>query len=44
LGQVLLLPVVTASVAFTLSESTAFAGAREWVRGALISTWLTAIQ
>lgn len=38
MGQVLLLSLVTASVAFTLCETTLFAGLRDWVRGR--SAWL----
>ena len=36
--QVVLLSLVTASVAFTLCETAAFAGLRDWVRGR--SVWL----
>ena len=36
--EVVLLSVATASVAFTLSETTVFAGLREWVKGR--SVWL----
>lgn len=38
LGQVVLLSLVTASVAFALSETTVFAEAREWVKSR--SVWL----
>jgi hypothetical protein len=38
LGQVVLLSLVTASVAFTLCETTLFAGLRDWVKGR--SAWL----
>jgi hypothetical protein len=37
-GQVIWLSLVTASVAFTLSEATVLAGAREWVKAR--SAWL----
>jgi Protein of unknown function (DUF1360) len=33
LGQVVSLSLVTASVAFTLSETKLFAGLREWLKG-----------
>ena len=32
MGQVVLLSLVTASVAFTLCETTLFAGLRDWVK------------
>jgi hypothetical protein len=38
LAQVVWLSLVTASVAFTLSEATVFAGPREWVKAR--SAWL----
>jgi hypothetical protein len=38
LEQVVWLSLVTASVAFCLSETTVFAGLREWVKGR--SVWL----
>ncbi len=38
MGQVLWLSLVTASVAFTLSETASFAGVREWVKGR--SVWV----
>jgi hypothetical protein len=37
-GQVLWLSLVTASVAFTLCDTTIFAGLRDWVKGR--SAWL----